>query len=104
MAHAKQAATGGRIRLSDRDTRIRGLNIAAAAARQYLKGAGKPQVWPGRVSRLVDANLSLMGQRIMARVRRLGRAGKTDEAEQAFSEGMKAVGIAAAKEFLLNLS
>jgi hypothetical protein len=41
-----------------------------------------------------------MGQRIMVRVRRLERAGRRREAEQAFREGMAEVGIAAAKEVL----
>ena len=41
-----------------------------------------------------------MGQRIMVRVRRLERAGKNDEAERAFREGMKEVGLAAAREYL----
>jgi hypothetical protein len=57
-------------------------------------------VWPAHVARLVDANLSLMGQRIMARVRRLERAGEASEAERAFHEGLRKVGVAAAREFL----
>jgi hypothetical protein len=91
---------GGSLRLGDLDTRIRAMNIAAEAAREYLKRAGKPRVWPAHVARLVDANLSLMGQRIMARVRKLERAGNAREAEEAFREGMAEVGVAAAKELL----
>ena len=34
------------LRLGDLDTRIRGMNIAAASTREYLKQAGKPRVWP----------------------------------------------------------
>ena len=83
------------LRLNDRDTRIRGMNMAAATAREYLKKMVKGRPWPGRIARLVDANLSLMGQRIMVR-----RAGQTDEAEQAFRDGMKQVGVVAAKELL----
>jgi hypothetical protein len=41
-----------------------------------------------------------MGQRIMARVRRYQRKGEVENAERAFCEGMKEVGIAAAKECL----
>src|SRR5690242_11365631 len=82
------------LRLKDRDTRIRGMNIAAKAAREYIEWAGrKERPWPAHVARLVDANLSLMGQRIMAKVRRLERAGKADEAEEAFRQGMQDVGI-----------
>jgi hypothetical protein len=88
------------LRLSDRDTRIKGMNIAAAAAREYLKKMGQSRPWPGRVARLVDANLSLMGQRIMIRVRRYEREGKRESAERAFHDGMREVGIASAKEFL----
>jgi hypothetical protein len=98
-ASARKSAANT-LRLGDLDTRIRGMNIAAAAAREYLKHAGRARVWPAHVARLVDANLSLMGQRIMARVRKIERAGRTDEAESAFREGMKEVGVAAAKEFL----
>jgi hypothetical protein len=90
------------LRLGDLDTRIRGINIAVAAAREYLKEYGRPRVLTGHVARLVDANLSLMGQRIMARVRRLEREGLRDEAESAFREGMESVGLAAAKEFTTN--
>lgn len=88
------------LRLANRDTRIRGMNIAAEAAREYLKQAGKPRVWPGRVARLIDANLSLMGQRIMVRVRSFERAGQPEEAERAFRQGMKEIGMAVAKELL----
>jgi hypothetical protein len=89
------------LRLKDRDTRIRGMNIAAKAAREYIERAGrKERPWPARVARLVDANLSLMGQRIMARVRRYEREGKRESAEKAFEEGMREVGLMAAKEFL----
>ena len=90
----------GVLRLGDRDTRIRGMNIAAAAAREYLNEAGKPRVWPAHVARLVDANLSLMGQRIMVRVRKAERDGKPQEAERIFTEGMRQVGTASAKEYL----
>ncbi len=89
-----------RLRLGDRKTRIRAMNIAAGAAREYLKQAGKPHVWPAHVARFVDANLSLMGQRIMARVRNLESDESEDEAEKAFLEGMREVGLAAAKEYL----
>lgn len=76
------------------------MNIAVIAAREYLKEAGKPRVWPGKIAKLVDATLSLMGQRTMASVRRLERAGRPEDAERAFCEGMKAVGVAVAKELL----
>jgi hypothetical protein len=58
------------LRLGDRDVRIRGMNIAAQAAREYLKQAGKIHAWSGRIARLVYANLSLISQRIMIRVRK----------------------------------
>ncbi len=92
--------SGNVLRLGDLDTRIRGMNIAAAVAREYLKAYGRPRVLAGHVARLVDSNLSLMGQRIMARVRKLEREGRRDEAESAFREGMESVGLAAAKEFV----
>jgi hypothetical protein len=91
---------GSGLRLSDRETRIRGMNIAAGAALEYLKEAEKPRVWPAHVARLVDANLSLMGQRIMARVRKAEREGKPQEAERIFAEGMRQVGTSSAKEYL----
>ena len=91
---------GSTLRLGDLDTRIRGMNIAAAAAREYLRRSGKARVWPAHLARLVDANTSLMGQRIMVRVRKFERAGEVLEAERAFQEGMKKVGVSAAKEFL----
>ncbi|MGH9343360.1 MAG: hypothetical protein ACRD19_06335 [Terriglobia bacterium] len=107
MLSQKNRATGSikapvenQLRLGDTATRIRGMNIAAAAAREYLKEAGRPRTWPGHVARLVDANLSLLGQRIMARVRKIERSGNAGRAEQAFCEGMREVGIAAAKEYL----
>jgi hypothetical protein len=81
----------------------RGMNIAADAAREYIKQAGRTErPWPAHVARLVDANLSLMGQRIITRVRRLERDGKPEQAEVAFHKGMQAVGIAAAEEYLTN--
>lgn len=76
------------------------MNLAVEAARNYLKRHGESRAWPGRIARSVDANLSLMGQRIMIRVRKFEHAGQTDEAEQAFCDGMKQVGVAAAKELL----
>ena len=86
------------LRFGDLDTRIRGMNIPASAAREYLKHTGMPRVWPVQVTRLVDVSLSLRGQRIMARVRKFERAGEDDEAERALSEGMKQVSLAAARE------
>lgn len=88
------------LRLGDLDTRIRGMNIAAAAAREYFKHVGKARVWPAHIARLVDANLSLMGQRIMAQVRKAERKGAPEEAERIFAEGMREVGTASAKEYL----
>lgn len=101
-AQPRLAAGSGRsiLRLGDLNTRIRGMNIAAAAAREYLKQAGKPRVWPAQIARLIDANLSLMGSRIMARVRRVERVGNPLDAEETFREAMQQVGIAAAKEYL----
>jgi hypothetical protein len=88
------------LRLTNRQTRIRGMNIAAAAAREYLKKTDKPRPWPAHLARLIDANLSLMGQQIMARVRRFERVEKAEAAEDAFCAGMRSVGLAAAKELI----
>jgi hypothetical protein len=76
------------------------MNVAASAARAYLKEAGKSRVWPAHIARLIDANLSLMGQRVMTRVRKFERTGRPDEAERTFQKGMKEIGIATAKEYL----
>ena len=76
------------------------MNIAAEAARHYLEQAGKTRAWPGRVARLVDANLSLMSQRIMIRVQKFERIGQAEQAERAFRDGMHKVGVATAKELL----
>jgi len=97
---SKDKSADALLRLGDRKIRIRGMNIAAAAACEYLKEAGKPRVWPAHVARLVDANLSLMGQRIMARVRKAERGGNSQEAERIFAEGMREVGMVSAKEYL----
>ncbi len=51
------------------------MNIAAAVAREYLKQVARPRIWPAYVARLVEANLSLMGQRIMALIRKIERGG-----------------------------
>ena len=72
------------LRLGDLDTQIRGMNVAASAARAYLKEAGKSRVGPAHIARLIDANLSLMGQRVMTRVRKFERTGRPDEAERTF--------------------
>lgn len=45
----------------DLDMPIRGMNIAASGSAR-VKRAGKAQVWSAHVARLVDANLSLMGE------------------------------------------
>jgi hypothetical protein len=78
---------GGGLRLRDQKTRIRGMNVAMEAAREYLKASGRPRFWPGKLARLVDANLRLSGQHIIVRVMRLERAGDQDGAERLFSGG-----------------
>ena len=88
------------LRLGNSDTRIRGMNIAANEAREYLKRLGKARGWPAHIARLVDANLSLMAQRIMAQVRRAERRGEAAEAERLFEKGMREVGTVSAKEYL----
>ena len=67
------------LRLTDRDTRIRGMNMAAAATREDLKQARKSHVWPRYVARLVDANPSLM-----VRVRSFERAGQPERRNSFF--------------------
>ena len=47
---------------------------------------------PAQPAGLVDANLSFMGQSIMARVRKYERAGQVVQAKRAFVEGMRNVG------------
>lgn len=88
------------LRLRDQKTRIRGMNIAMKAAREYLKDAGITRVWPAQLARLIDANLRLAGQHIIVRISRLERAGDRAGTGRLFSEEMQKVGVAAAREFL----
>jgi hypothetical protein len=100
LARKPGTKQGNVFQLGDLDTCIRGINIAVATARKYLKEYGRPRVLTGHIARLVDANLSLMGQRIIVRVRKLEHEGHRGEAEHAFRDGMESVGLAAAKEFV----
>jgi len=98
--HRPKGRTDTALRLRDNKTRIRGMNIAMEAAREFLKASGKPSFWPGKLARLIDANLSLAGQRIIVRVTRLERSGDQAGAERVFEQEMQKVGMAAAREFL----